>query len=351
MPSACHKLALLLLVGSAACAEGGSLSDGGADSSSNGAGPQGGDGSGGGEAPASCADGTQNFDESDVDCGGGECPGCDIGQSCASGSDCESDYCNASLCAHPECGDAVKNGSEDCDPGGAESGVCDADCTAVACGDAYVNATAGETCDDGNAVTDSCTYGVPSCTVCGASCSDEPGIPTVCGDSVVDAANEACDDGNTATEACAYGQTSCMVCAADCTSQAGATSFCGDGTIDSANGESCEDGNTVAGDGCSATCTLECQPATFTVSGSAPECWCSATVSTTTVTVAGYAEVITNTSTSLNAGCNSCAPYTTTIQWLPVGSHTLTSQAVPCTCDPSSLSLVGVYAIAPVCGP
>jgi cysteine-rich repeat protein len=40
---------------------------------------------------------------------------------------------------------------EDCDDAG-ESAVCDADCTAVDCGDGTRNATAGEECDDGNNV-------------------------------------------------------------------------------------------------------------------------------------------------------------------------------------------------------
>jgi hypothetical protein len=41
-----------------------------------------------------CDDGSQNGFETDVDCGGGQCPRCDIGQGCVSGSDCKSNSCD-----------------------------------------------------------------------------------------------------------------------------------------------------------------------------------------------------------------------------------------------------------------
>jgi hypothetical protein len=47
----------------------------------------------------------------------------------------------------PVCGDGVATGDEDCDDEG-ESASCNADCTLVMCGDAIINATAGEECDD-----------------------------------------------------------------------------------------------------------------------------------------------------------------------------------------------------------
>jgi cysteine-rich repeat protein len=78
----------------------------------------------------------------------------------------------------------------------------------------------------------------------------------VCGNGVVEA-GEQCDDGNTVTETCPYGQASCAVCSATCQTVAGATSYCGNGSLDAANGEQCDDGNTTSGDGCSATCQTE----------------------------------------------------------------------------------------------
>lgn len=49
----------------------------------------------------------------------------------------------------PVCGDGNVDAGEACDDAG-ESATCNANCTAVACGDSIVNASAGETCDDGN---------------------------------------------------------------------------------------------------------------------------------------------------------------------------------------------------------
>jgi cysteine-rich repeat protein len=50
----------------------------------------------------------------------------------------------------PVCGDGVTSGTEACDSDGVDSADCNADCTAVACGDGHVNGAAGEACDDGN---------------------------------------------------------------------------------------------------------------------------------------------------------------------------------------------------------
>ena len=75
--------------------------------------------------------------------------------------------------------------------------------------------------------------------------ADWPG-PTkaICGDGIADTEepfNEACDDaGDSAT------------CNGNCT-----TSVCGDGYLNTTAGEQCDDGNTGAGDGCSATCQTE----------------------------------------------------------------------------------------------
>jgi len=66
----------------------------------------------------------------------------------------------------------------------------------------------------------------------------------VCGDGTVEP-GESCDDGNQITEPCPYGAESCTVCAADCTEQPGVTSYCGDTAVDGLNGESCDDGNRI----------------------------------------------------------------------------------------------------------
>ena len=93
-----------------------------------------------------------------------------------------------------------------------------------------------------------------TCTV--ASC--EPGYSlvgnaclVVCGDTLIGGA-ETCDDGNAVSESCTYGQTSCTVCSSTCTLVPGATSYCGDGALQSA--EFCDDGNLVNDDSCSNAC-------------------------------------------------------------------------------------------------
>ena len=63
-----------------------------------------------------------------------------------------------------------------------------------------------------------------------------------CGDGII-YGTEQCDDGNT---------TAGDGCSAICRLE-----VCGDGVVQAARGESCDDGNTTAGDGCSATCVSE----------------------------------------------------------------------------------------------
>ena len=146
------------------------------------------------------------------------------------------------------CGDGSIDtaNSETCDDG-ADNGspnFCTDTCTGTVpatCGNGVLES--GETCDDGNTVTEACAYGETSCTVCDGSCNQAPGAVSYCGDGSIDSpGGETCDDGNTVTEACAYGETSCTVCDGSCNQAPGAVSYCGDENIDSASGEICDDG-------------------------------------------------------------------------------------------------------------
>jgi cysteine-rich repeat protein len=97
------------------------------------------------------------------------------------------------------------------------------------------------TVDDGKGCTHSKTVTV-SCTAV------TPPAP-VCGDSKKEG-TEDCDDGNT---------TAGDGCSATCTiEQAPPAPVCGDNTKE--GDEACDDGNTAAGDGCSPTCTVEEPP-------------------------------------------------------------------------------------------
>jgi cysteine-rich repeat protein len=211
---------------------------------------------------------------------------CDDGNQ-TNGDGCDDDTGSGGNCTVSVCGNGVVAGGEACDDSG-ESATCDANCTAVACGDGDLNATAGETCDDGG-----------ESATCDADCT-----PAVCGDGNINgAAGETCDDSgesvtcdaNCTAAACGDGTTNSTAgeqcdtagnsasCDSDCTFRqcgdgfingaAGETcddsgesatcdtnctaAACGDATLNTSAGEQCDDGNLIGGDGCSAGCQVE----------------------------------------------------------------------------------------------
>lgn len=152
---------------------------------------------------------------------------------------------------------------EVCDDGednGIAPDACRPDCTLPVCGDGITDPAYGETCDDANDIPDD------GCNRC---------VAPSCGDAVVQT-TEACDDGNDdntddCTDACerpacgdgfvqpsnaeecddgAANSDRPDACRNDCR-----RARCGDLVIDT--GETCDDGNQVGGDGCSARCDLE----------------------------------------------------------------------------------------------
>lgn len=103
-----------------------------------------------------CNDGKQNGKETDVDCGGGSCPACAPTLKCGVDADCKSKICYGAddagpgatdggapgTCAQPSCTDGILNGLEtDVDCGGAECPECKlgkkcmtpTDCTSNVC--------------------------------------------------------------------------------------------------------------------------------------------------------------------------------------------------------------------------
>lgn len=103
---------------------------------------------------SSCEDGVLNGNESDKDCGGGQCPTCELGKKCRAGQDCKSGHCQDGVCAI---------NSADC--------VSDADCTkSLVCKtsscvngkcQAQSNRPDGSSCDDKDPCTaiDQCKSG------------------------------------------------------------------------------------------------------------------------------------------------------------------------------------------------
>lgn len=79
-------------------------------------------------APVSCDNGTIDGEETDTDCGGGDCPGCGLGLDCEVGSDCLSMTCSGGLVCvppAPTCMDTIQNqGETDVDCGGPSCDPC-----------------------------------------------------------------------------------------------------------------------------------------------------------------------------------------------------------------------------------
>ncbi len=101
-------------------------------------------------------DGQMHDSETDVDCGGKDCPKCKDEEKCELDSDCESAVCKMKLCQPPQCNDKVRNGKEtDVDCGGGLKG-CPKKCEQ------------GLLCEnDQECTTNHCTDGV----CCGVDCT------------------------------------------------------------------------------------------------------------------------------------------------------------------------------------
>jgi hypothetical protein len=223
--------------------------------------------------PCTCFDKTKESPETDVDCGGGACPGCGTGRICVKARDCQDGICTAGKCQMGSCGDGVQNGTEtDVDCGGScstkcpdgehchigkdcvsnacdQSGICrplgcidlvkdgtetDIDCGGAACPTCKPgkHCGAGSDCDSGickggTCQTPSCTDGVKNGTEPAADCGDgcpnrcKPGQPCLaasdCDSSVcmTTCQTPACPDGvknGTETDVDCGGPNSCARC-------------------------------------------------------------------------------------------------------------------------------------------
>ncbi|MBI4450494.1 hypothetical protein HY642_00840 [Candidatus Woesearchaeota archaeon] len=77
--------------------------------------------------PADCTNGIRDGDETDVDCGGNDCPeDCDNGKACTEPDDCKSGFCDATSnqCKpHLSTGESCAN-NEECNSGTCDNGAC-----------------------------------------------------------------------------------------------------------------------------------------------------------------------------------------------------------------------------------
>jgi hypothetical protein len=141
-----------------------------------------------------CTDGSLNGEESDIDCGGPDCPPCENGRACFQDSDCESNFCDAfgsgdPVCRTPTCDDLVRNGLEtDLDCGGPECPPCedgseclvDDDCESGVCNEAGLCGACARPCRNSSSgeLVDCCgEEGVEFCAANGFCfpCSISPG--------------------------------------------------------------------------------------------------------------------------------------------------------------------------------
>ena len=130
---------------------------------------------------ATCTDGIQDGQETDVDCGGPLCMPCPDGDNCLIGADCIDKVCGTSLtCSAPTCMDGVQNGNEtgtDCG-GGSYMGAAacppctngqkckvPGDCSSLNCfNDTCTAATCSDGIQDGEETDVDC--GGPNCMSC-----------------------------------------------------------------------------------------------------------------------------------------------------------------------------------------
>jgi len=197
----------------------------------------------------------------------------ETGEGCDDGNKENGDGCDENCQKEPVCGDGNKEGDEQCDDGNTDNGDgCSSTCqTEAVCGDHTVDE--GEQCDDGNTDAGDCCSPTCQFEAAGSTCDDGKSETTedkcnpvgvcngpTCGNGTKET-GENCDDGDVdAGDGCSPtctvedGFTCTDASPSVCTSTGGGAT-CGNHTVES--GEQCDDGNTTAGDGCSATCQNE----------------------------------------------------------------------------------------------
>jgi hypothetical protein len=192
-----------------------------------------------------CSDGKKDGNETDVDCGGGTCPACVVGNTCAVDGDCVSTACDpvTGVCVSSECSDQHQDGNEtDVDCGGGMCAKCanglkcvaDTDCASSACDGLSLLCDANQCSDhrkDGNETDVDCGGTCPSKCPTGEQCMVDADCVTQACDAVAHVcdANQCTDkqkDGSETDIDCGGG--TCPTCAvgktctvnSDCTSSA-----------------------------------------------------------------------------------------------------------------------------------
>lgn len=141
-----------------------------------------------------CKNSAKDKQETDIDCGGGQCTSCVAGKACKKNSDCKMSFCSGGVCGSNHCADGVRDGDEtgvDC--GGScakcpigKSCLVGTDCASGACSRlGFVGA--------GVCVADSCLNGVRDGAEEGVDCGG-PTCPK-CKVGKLGSSNAACESG------------------------------------------------------------------------------------------------------------------------------------------------------------
>ena len=196
---------------------------------------------------------------------------------------CEEDCGDGHVVGVEVCDGANLDGFTDCtDLGYAAPGTlaCLPDCSdydtagcAPICGNGHVEP--GEGCDDGDTTGgDGCSN---ACAVeTGWQCAGAPSVCSpICGNNLIHGA-EQCDGTELNGVDCTdydYHNAVGLLCLADCSgfNPAGCSSSCGN-VVEP--GEGCDQGNVIAGDGCSATCSIEANWSCTATLGTTSVCSC-----------------------------------------------------------------------------
>jgi hypothetical protein len=160
-----------------------------------------------GAGDCQCTDGQQNFGESDVDCGGANCPGCATGQTCDDNGDCASSHCVDGICCNTACGGLC----ESCLA--ADTGGTDGTCAPIPSGsdpDNECTAQSQSTCGTTGLCSGSGTCAFwSSSTPCGSTQSCSGGIETK--QDYCNGAGTCIDNGTVACAPYSCGTTACAV--------------------------------------------------------------------------------------------------------------------------------------------
>jgi hypothetical protein len=271
---------------------------------------------------STCSNGVKDGDETSVDCGGAECPTCEVGRSCAHATDCTDGVCLNNICRASSCSDGMRNGQEtDIDCGGA--GTCkrcepgqacasNADCSSSRCdggGHCAIPTCADGVKNDGETDTD-CGGTCPACADgllckgavdCRSSvCTNGHCTAAACGDGVKNGSETGKDCGGPSCAArCPIGQ-GCQT-GADCASGSCVSSVC--------QNAGCSDGvknGTETDVDCGGAGCARCADGKACLSSAD----CASSVCSGTCQVASCADGVMNggeTDTDCGGGCKACA--------------------------------------------